>query len=131
MTVVPLYCGFFVPSNRASEEDSAASHQEEVPHWLYCRTCGQAIAVEDARIAVQGAHQHVFFNPAGLVFEIGCFQSAPGCAYHGEPTPEFSWFPGYAWSVALCSQCAAHLGWGYERDTHGFVGLILAQLVAR
>ncbi|XP_022788151.1 uncharacterized protein LOC111328060 isoform X3 [Stylophora pistillata] len=27
---------------------------------------------------------------------------------------EHSWFPGYAWRVAVCPQCGAHMGWSFE-----------------
>lgn len=34
----------------------------------------------------------------------------------GRPDPEFSWFPGYSWSMAHCRQCGVHLGWGFSPD---------------
>lgn len=27
---------------------------------------------------------------------------------------EHSWFPGYAWRLAVCPQCGAHVGWSFE-----------------
>lgn len=27
----------------------------------------------------------------------------------GHPTAEYSWFRGYAWTIAVCSHCGAHL----------------------
>lgn len=27
---------------------------------------------------------------------------------------EHSWFPGYAWRLAVCPQCGAHMGWTFE-----------------
>jgi hypothetical protein len=29
------------------------------------------------------------------------------------PTPEYSWFPPFAWNMAECVSCGAHLGWGF------------------
>lgn len=29
----------------------------------------------------------------------------------GEPTAEFSWFPGYLWTIGTCKVCGEHLGW--------------------
>ena len=34
--------------------------------------------------------------------------SAPGPP---QQSTEHSWFPGYAWTIALCTRCGAHLGW--------------------
>jgi len=30
-----------------------------------------------------------------------------------------SWFPGYAWTVAYCSACFAHMGWRFTPVTRG------------
>lgn len=35
----------------------------------------------------------------------------------GEATAEFSWFPGFAWSMAHCANCYCHLGWAFEAET--------------
>ncbi len=81
------------------------------------------------RLAVAGSHQHVFANPHGHVFEIGCFTAAPGCAAVGLPTSDFSWFPGMIWQVAVCGACGRHLGWRYVQGDGGvFFGLILDRL---
>jgi hypothetical protein len=81
------------------------------------------------RIGVDGLHRHVFFNPHGLVFELGLFAAAPGCVPVGPLVAEFSWFPGYAWRACLCARCAAHLGWLYRSEAgSGFHGLILDRL---
>lgn len=38
----------------------------------------------------------------------------PGaCLLQGPPTAQDSWFPGYAWTIAYCSGCYAHLGWRF------------------
>ena len=95
---------------------------------LFCKVCGQAITGRDQRIAVNDSHAHTFFNPAGIVFELGCFRNAFGCIVAGDVTAEFTWFAGYLWRFALCSQCRAHLGWFYERGDHSFYGLILTTL---
>lgn len=96
---------------------------------LVCRQCRQGITDPSSRIQMQGAHRHVFFNPHGIVFEIGCFSQAYGCAMTGSPTMEFTWFEGYAWRIAVCSSCFTHLGWQYLSGSGGsFFGLILSQL---
>ncbi|MHC1710890.1 MAG: cereblon family protein [Solidesulfovibrio sp.] len=101
------------------------------PPLLRCARCQHPVTTENWRITVSGVHRHVFANPSGFVFEIGCFSDAPGCAAVGAPTPDFSWFPGTSWQVAVCTVCGLHLGWRYETTTGGFFyGLILNRLTS-
>lgn len=97
---------------------------------LRCRACGSAVTSMDQRIAVNNRHDHVFFNPHGHVFEIGCFAHAPGALPASPPSVAFSWVPGLAWQVAACAACRVHLGWRFQdgRDS-GFFGLILDRLI--
>lgn len=82
-------------------------------------------------MAVGGAHEHTFVNPAGFAYVIGCFRSAPGCADRGPPESAFSWFPGWTWQVVACARCHAHLGWHYRNAGDEFHGLITAALRPR
>ena len=99
-------------------------------HRILCAHCGQTVSTSSQRIDCAGAHEHRFENPAGFAFRIGCFRHAPGCRCVGEATLEWTWFPGHAWSVALCRRCGQHLGWGYGPGATGdaFFGLILDRL---
>lgn len=98
---------------------------------IRCKKCGRAITTQQEKIAVSGSFTHTFFNPAGIVFELGCFRRATGSMVIGEATLEFTWFAGHLWRFALCAGCRTHLGWHYENGdgTSSFFGLILAQLV--
>ena len=117
-------------SQRADEPDHGAGRDR-----LLCAVCGQYVSNGRARMEVGGGHRHTFFNPHGQVFELGVFSQAPGCTLIGPPTTEFTWFPGHAWTPAVCRGCLAHLGWLYEPAGAGafgggvFWGLILAMLV--
>lgn len=97
---------------------------------IRCARCGHAVCAAEQRIDRAGAHEHRFENPAGFSYRIGCFRHAPGCRCVGDATLEWTWFPGHAWSVALCRRCGAHLGWGYGPGATGgaFFGLILDRL---
>lgn len=99
------------------------------PGALVCATCGAPITTAAARAERFGAHVHVFSNPDGLRFEIGCFTDAAGVRLVGDETLAFTWFPSFAWTVALCARCGVQLGWRY-RSTFGaeFFGLILERL---
>lgn len=115
-------------AERAPSADGEAG-QLDAERPLRCKLCEQIITSPSASLEVDGARQHTFFNPAGLMFEIGCFSAAPGCVVAGEPSDQFSWFPGYAWRYAHCAGCGAHLGWCFESGSGGrFFGLVLNRL---
>ncbi|MCA9704693.1 MAG: hypothetical protein KDK70_02450 [Myxococcales bacterium] len=114
------------PGGRTSLRDRPTSG-DRGGRALLCAACGLPVTSERARIEVAGAHRHTFVNPHGLVFEIGCFDRAPGCAAVGPAQAFFSWFPGHAWRVGVCRGCGAHLGWRYD-DPAGFHGLVLDRL---
>lgn len=51
----------------------------------------------------------------------------------GQPETEYSWFPGYAWTIAQCRTCGGHLGWRFtatneELRPQTFWGLSLASI---
>ena len=105
------------------------------PSWLHCAQCGHRVTSADSGTEFDGGHAHRFINPSGLHFHIRLFTHAPGCNHEGEPTEYFSWFPGYAWQVAMCGQCRAHLGWAFHcigppgpGEPEGFHGLIVQRL---
>lgn len=96
---------------------------------LLCKACRSKITRLDLGMVVNGSHRHVFFNPQGLVFELGCFASAKNVIPTGPKTDEFTWFPGYVWQVVACTGCSSQLGWRYTGSQGGFFGLILSALI--
>lgn len=42
----------------------------------------------------------------------------------GTPCLRFSWFPGYAWQIAVCSQCNGHLGWKFMANPTAGTNLV-------
>lgn len=106
------------------------SEHEKLERLILCRNCRKVITSHRYIIDVNGHHRHVFNNPEGIVFEIGCFSSAEGCINHGTPTLEFTWFSGYTWRFSNCSNCLMHLGWQYQSfGKSSFWGLILTHLI--
>ncbi len=106
-----------------------SQQESEAGEAIVCRQCGHPVTESRSRVDVNGFDTHTFFNPAGIVFEIGCFNSAPGCWVHGPASREFSWFAGYSWRLALCNSCTTHLGWFFSSKDTTFFGLILKKLV--
>jgi len=101
--------------------------EKELP--LLCIGCLNLITTQGAAIPVCSQHRHTFRNPAGIVYEIGCFSSARGCMNAGEPSVEYTWFPGYSWCYSMCAKCSVHLGWLYQSGDSYFYGLILKRLI--
>lgn len=96
---------------------------------LRCAICASPITTAEARVAINGDHEHHFTNPHGFHFLIGCFSDAPGCGVSGPPNHADTWFPGFFWQIAACDQCQQHLGWWFEAQAgEGFYGLILPRL---
>ncbi len=114
---------------RPDADDRRGRRPSGDPDAILCRICGRGITRESARCAVGGTHAHTFANPAGQVFDIGCFHAAPGCVGEGPSTVEFTWFAGYRWRVVVCGGCRNHIGWQFISATDRFFGLILNRLI--
>lgn len=95
---------------------------------LYCRLCRTLVTDASQRFSFQGRPLHCRTNPAGITYYFACFHNVPGCAVYGPPTREHSWFNGYQWQIASCSQCGEHLGWAFTGETR-FYGIINDKLV--
>lgn len=120
----------------AGEQGGAApdvvSGTEDKPlRAILCSACEHPITDEEARIEVAARHRHTCINPAGFVYRIACFRSAPGCEGQGEWSDHYSWFAGYAWRISVCARCSVHLGWAYRGEGSPFFGLIEDRLVTR
>jgi len=113
----------------AKKIKSKFSEEFEKANFLCCRECKYPITQETSRININEQHQHVFANPHGHVYQIGCFSQAPGCIAYGEATDFFTWFPGYSWQIVICRQCADLLGWFFQSKEAMFWGLILDKLI--
>ena len=116
------------PEILVEDETEEKTSKEE---YILCRQCHSILTTPTERIAIQGAHQHTFANPHGIVFEIGCFGAVRGCGYAGPASDEFTWFTGFSWRVAVCVMCLTHMGWFFESGSgSNFHGLILDRLIS-
>jgi hypothetical protein len=112
------------------ENETKPEEEGKEEGLILCRSCRHPVTSSSQSLEVNGSHHHTFPNPLGIVFRIGCFAIAAGCVKRGRPTGEFSWFPGFSWCFALCSNCRAHLGWHYSSGSgKNFYGLIMGQLM--
>ena len=100
---------------------------DDLSKRIVCAACGHAITHADARIERGGQHIHTRLNPTQVTFVFGCFSEAPGATATGDSTTEYSWFHAYAWRLAWCGGCSAHLGWRFEGEAP-FWALIFEKL---
>ena len=107
-----------------TSQDASTTEDEA----LRCVVCEHRITERAYRIEIADAHEHVFVNPSGIQYRIGCYAAAPGCIHLGATESAFSWFPGWSWQVAACAQCRTHVGWIYRLAGQQFHGLIVNAL---
>ncbi len=114
---------------RQQKPGGGTKEKKEIP--LICSQCSTPITSRKQAVQVQGRHEHAFFNPAGIAFEIRCYRQAPGCLVQGNLTEKFSWFNGYSWQFATCSNCLSQLGWFFISDIHknSFFGLMTDKVI--
>ncbi len=96
---------------------------------LRCATCSAVISHRPRPIERRGAHRHHFVNPHGFSFHVGCFAHAERTAGSGRATSAHTWFPGYAWRIALCARCGVHVGWRFDGPHDSFFALILSRVI--
>jgi cereblon len=123
----------------AGERDTAArtrDEAEEAPDQpILCRRCRARLSEMPALFPMDADRiNRVFANPAGLLLEILTTRAAHNVVVVGPATTEFTWYQGYAWEVAYCGGCRAHVGWAFgaadgKREPSRFFGLLKAALV--
>ncbi|KAE9587063.1 hypothetical protein Lal_00004469 [Lupinus albus] len=79
---------------------------------IRCKSC-QTIIAERSDMLVMSSEGPLgaYVNPGGYVHEIMTLYKADGITPVGPSATEYSWFPGYAWTIAKCSTCKTQLGW--------------------
>lgn len=63
-------------------------------------------------MSIEGA-QTTYVNAEGYHHDTFTLLKAENIVAISSPSTHFSWFPGYAWSIAICRQCQKHLGWQF------------------
>ena len=113
----------------SSIEDVGKDETVDKKWQIVCVECSQGITVDFERIEVNGAHEHTFINPSGIIFQIGCFTRVFETKISGSATEQWCWFKDYSWRMVCCDRCGTHLGWVYMANGEiRFFGLIINRL---
>ncbi|MBI2376549.1 MAG: hypothetical protein HYV07_21315 [Deltaproteobacteria bacterium] len=118
----------------ASSPSSSSGVAEKADRALACRGCGSSISRPELAFGVDGGEPvRVFPNPYGQMRKILTVRDAWGIVGVGEPTMEFTWFDGFAWTAVMCASCHAHLGWRFDASgpRSRFFGLLIEALIER
>ncbi len=124
--------GGSTPGGTSDSQFKDEEREQQGSRWL-CVSCNAIVADDDDGISLVGRPDiEVHTNPAGISFALKAFGQAAVRVY-GAAYPAFSWYPGYAWRIAVCFGCSAHLGWRYDKVTGAdgpptFYGLDVARL---
>lgn len=113
-------------AREAPSPHESGDHDRRV---LACARCQRVITSMVERTEMNGAHEHVFVNPDGQRFRIGCFADARGLLRVGPASLEWTWFAGCTWQSEVCAGCRDFLGWLYRQGEHRFHGLVLDGLI--
>ncbi|KAA8525237.1 hypothetical protein F0562_007092 [Nyssa sinensis] len=77
-----------------------------------CKNCQTVIGRRsDMLVMSSEGPLGAYVNPGGYVHEIMTLLKANGLALIGSAIKEYSWFPGYAWTIAECATCERQMGW--------------------
>ncbi len=119
-----------IPESQTSiKRESEKSVNKHRKHIICCKTCDQIITKDEFSVPVNGYHEHLQCNPNGVTFIFRCYSEAWNCTPVSPPELEFSWFPGFYWSIIACSSCKQHLGWKFSSlSNEVFWGLLSDKL---
>jgi len=81
---------------------------------INCRICRSQICqkADVFSMCAQG-FMSAYMNPHGHIHETLTVYKAKNLNLIGRPSTEYSWFPGYAWTICQCKRCGSHIGWKF------------------
>ena len=101
---------------------------------IFCESCSKRLAnVTDVITMSEMGPNDVFVNANGYVHDLITVRGVHDVKLYGSPQKEFSWFDGYAWTIAHCAYCLNHIGWRFtavdaDLHPHCFWGLSRARI---
>ncbi|KAF5283193.1 hypothetical protein FQA39_LY17385 [Lamprigera yunnana] len=84
---------------------------------LCCAMCKAELTNQKQVFAMsKDGVQSNYCNPNGHVFETVTVLTVKNFNLVGSSSQEFSWFPGYLWTIMQCRGCRSHIGWKFTSD---------------
>ena len=81
---------------------------------LVCSRCSTHLANQSDIFSMsEDGPQAAFVNLGGHLHETLTLYQARNLKLVGTPSTEYSWFPGYAWTILECRTCHNHIGWKF------------------
>ncbi|KAI5701685.1 hypothetical protein M8J75_012181 [Diaphorina citri] len=82
---------------------------------IRCIGCFQEIGlIKDIFFMSASGPQGVYINPNGFTHETITLYKVDNIILDPVVSTQYSWFPGYAWSIASCARCHCHVGWRFK-----------------
>ncbi|RDD39935.1 Protein cereblon [Trichoplax sp. H2] len=86
---------------------------------LSCSTCQSPITDKKNIFSMSmNGPMSSFVNPGGYVHDTFTVRKVSNIVTIGQKSLQYSWFPGYAWTIAQCSSCHQHMGWKFTATKH-------------
>ncbi|VDN34888.1 unnamed protein product [Gongylonema pulchrum] len=67
---------------------------------IICKNCGSTLCRMEHMIT-------------GYVHDLFTVSEVTSTTARGQPSAEYSWFPGYKWTIHECANCGQHVGWRF------------------
>ncbi|KAK1370128.1 ATP-dependent protease La (LON) domain protein [Heracleum sosnowskyi] len=81
---------------------------------IRCKNCQKVISKRSDMLVMSSMGPFgAYLNSSGYVHEIVTLLKVNGLSLVGHPSEEYSWFPGYAWTIAYCTNCECQMGWRF------------------
>uniref|UniRef100_F1KWK3 Protein cereblon n=1 Tax=Ascaris suum TaxID=6253 RepID=F1KWK3_ASCSU len=81
---------------------------------IVCRGCGTTLCNMSNMINVSAeGNSALYVNPGGYVHDLFTVSKVTSTVARGQPSSEYSWFPGYKWTIHECAHCMRHVGWRF------------------
>ncbi|KMQ87897.1 protein cereblon-like protein [Lasius niger] len=102
----PVDLSFWVAQNILMDHDERLT--------LLSYDCAISRLQRELKYLMEEGPQGTYVNPGGVIHETITFYHVQGVMLSdAAPSTEYSWFPGYAWTVAICKSCHHHIGWKF------------------